>query len=168
MYQSATLEQDNIIKATEGFVRCGAVPGSGKTFCITHGMAYLITELFIDPSSIVALTFTNKAAASMTRRLKKMIGDEAACFTGTFHGFCNKILKEEIYRLSYPKTFTILDKKGQIDLIREIAEELQLSLKDFTAKHYMEEIGKFKLSEGYITYMTGAEKQHNHSSCSIP
>ena len=93
-----TEEQNQMIVATEGYVRCGAVPGSGKTFCITHRIAYLITELFIDPSSIVALTFTNKAASSMTRRLKKMIGDEATCFTGTFHGFCNKILKEEIYR----------------------------------------------------------------------
>ena len=153
-----TEEQNQMIAATEGYVRCGAVPGSGKTFCITHRIAYLITELFIDPSSIVALTFTNKAASSMTRRLKKMIGDEATCFTGTFHGFCNKILKEEIYRLSYPKTFTILDKKDQIDLIREVAEELQLSLKDFTAKQYMEEIGKFKLVDGYLAYMTGPDK----------
>lgn len=158
MFGNATVEQENIIKATEGFVRCGAVPGSGKTFCITHRMAYLIRELYIDPSSIVALTFTNKAASSMTRRLKKMIGDEAACFTGTFHGFCNKILKEEIYRLSYPKTFTILDKKGQVDLIREIAEELQLSLKDFTAKKYVEEIGKYKARSGYIGYMIGPDK----------
>lgn len=158
MFYNATEEQEKIIMATEGYVRCGAVPGSGKTFCITHRMAFLITELFIDPSSIVALTFTNKAASSMTRRLKKMIGDEATCFTGTFHGFCNKILKEEIYRLSYPKTFTILDKKDQIDLIREIAEDLQLSLKDFTAKHYMEEIAKRKLSDGYLTYMAGPDK----------
>lgn len=157
MFYSATQEQEKIIMATEGYVRCGAVPGSGKTFCITHRIAYLITELFIDPSSIVALTFTNKAASSMTRRLKKMIGDEATCFTGTFHGFCNKILKEEIYRLSYPKTFTILDKKDQIDLIRETAEELQLSLKDFTAKHYMEEITKRKMG-AYISYVAGPDK----------
>ena len=158
MFHNATEEQKQIIMATEGYVRCGAVPGSGKTFCITNRMAYLITELYIDPSSIVALTFTNKAASSMTRRLKKMIGDEATCFTGTFHGFCNKILKEEIYRLSYPKTFTILDKKDQIDLIREIAEELQLSLKDFTAKQYMEEISKYKVSDAYITYVAGPDK----------
>lgn len=84
-----------------------------KTYCITSRMAYLITELYVDPSSIVALTFTNKAAAGMTHRLKKMIGDEAACFTGTFHGYCNKILKEEIYRLSYPKAFTIADVRGR-------------------------------------------------------
>ncbi|MBQ4282456.1 MAG: UvrD-helicase domain-containing protein, partial [Lachnospira sp.] len=148
----------DIIKNTEGYIRCGAVPGSGKTFSITHRMAYLITELYVDPSSIVALTFTNKAAASMTNRLKKMIGDDATCFTGTFHGYCNKILKEEIHRLSYPKTFTILDKAGQIDLIREVAQEQGLSLKDFTAKYYMEEISRSKLSLGYIDYMAGADK----------
>lgn len=160
MHSKATEEQKNIIQNTEGYIRCGAVPGSGKTFCITHRMAYLITELYVDPSSIVALTFTNKAAASMTSRLKKMIGDEATCFTGTFHGYCNKILKEEIHRLSYPKTFTILDKRGQIDLIREVAEELHLSLKDFTAKEYMEEIGKRKIAEGYISYMIGTDKSN--------
>lgn len=158
MKYSATKEQENIIKTTEGYIRCGAVPGSGKTFCITHRMAYLISELYVDPSSIVALTFTNKAAASMTSRLKKMIGDEATCFTGTFHGFCNKMLKEEIYRMSYPKTFTILDKRDQMNLIREVAGELHLSLKDFTAKDYLEEIAKRKFSGEYVTYMTGADK----------
>lgn len=156
---NATKEQQQIITTTEGYIRCGAVPGSGKTFSITHRIAYLITELYVDPSSIVALTFTNKAAASMTSRLKRMIGDEATCFTGTFHGFCNKILKEEIYRLSYPKTFTILDKADQIHLIREVAEELHLSLKDFTAKKYLEEIGKKKINLDYIEYMIGTDKQ---------
>lgn len=158
MFSGATKEQEQIIQTTEGYIRCGAVPGSGKTFSITHRMAYLITELYVDPSSIVALTFTNKAAASMTGRLKKMIGDNATCFTGTFHGYCNKILKEEIYRLSYPKTFTILDKHGQIDLIREVAEELQLSLKDCPAKKYMEEIARNKLSDEYIALMIGGDK----------
>ncbi|MBO5337291.1 MAG: UvrD-helicase domain-containing protein [Lachnospiraceae bacterium] len=158
MFTEATKEQQEIITTTEGYIRCGAVPGSGKTFSITHRIAYLITELYVDPSSIVALTFTNKAAASMTHRLKQMIGDEATCFTGTFHGYCNKILKEEIHRLSYPKTFTILDKSGQIDLIREVAEELHLSLKDFAARNYMEEIGKRKLKLDYIQYMIGTEK----------
>lgn len=153
-----TREQQQIIRATEGYVRCGAVPGSGKTYCITSRMAYLITELYVDPSSIVALTFTNKAAAGMTHRLKKRIGDEAACFTGTFHGYCNKILKEEIYRLSYPKAFTIADVRGQTDIIREIAEELHLSLKDFTAKAYLDEIAQRKLAGGYIAYMAGPDK----------
>ena len=73
----ATKEQQNLIESSEGYIRCGAVPGSGKTFCITNRIAFLIQELYVDPSSIVALTFTNKAAASMKERLKGIIGDEA-------------------------------------------------------------------------------------------
>lgn len=158
MANTPTVEQQNIIENTEGYIRCGAVPGSGKTFCITNRMAYLITELFVDPASIVALTFTNKAAASMTHRLKQMIGDEATCFTGTFHGYCNKILKEEIHRLSYPKTFTILDKKDQIDLIREVAEEQKISLKDNTAKNYLEHISQQKAQGDYVELTIGTER----------
>lgn len=158
MIKSPTREQQQVIQTTEGYLRCGAVPGSGKTYCITNRMAYLITDLYVDPSSIVALTFTNKAAASMTHRLKMMIGDEAACFTGTFHGYCNNILKEEIYRLSYPRAFTIADVRGQTDIIREIADELHLSLKDFTAKAYLDEIARKKLTGGYIAYMAGPDK----------
>ena len=63
-----TKEQLDIIHATEGYVRVASVPGSGKTFVLTYRMAYLITELYIDSASIVALTFTNKAAAEMKQR----------------------------------------------------------------------------------------------------
>ncbi len=155
---AATKEQEAVIQATEGYIRCGAVPGSGKTFCLTRRMAYLITDLYIDAASIVALTFTNKAASAMTRRLRKIIGDYAACFTGTFHAYCNLILKEEIYRLSYPKAFTILDKNGQVSLVREVAQELRLSLKDFTAKDYLEDIARLKQPGSYLFYMKTADK----------
>ena len=158
MKNTPTIEQQNIINATEGYVRCGAVPGSGKTFCITHRMAHLINDYYVDPSAIVALTFTNKAARSMTHRLKGLVGDEGTCFTGTFHGYCNKILKEEIYRLSWPKTFKMLDKRGQIDLVTEVADRLNLSLKDYPAKNYLDDIAKFKSSAAYIQYMIGHDK----------
>lgn len=59
-----TDEQLEIIKATEGYIRVASVPGSGKTFVLTYRIAYLITELYVDPASIVALTFTNKAAGA--------------------------------------------------------------------------------------------------------
>ena len=117
-FDNATTEQKQIIETTEGYQRCAAVPGSGKTFVLTRRIAYLITQLYIEPASIVGLTFTNKAAASMKKRLKDLIGDEANCFMGTFHGFCNMVLKEDIHKLSWPKTFAILDKADQIDLIK--------------------------------------------------
>ena len=106
--KKATKEQ------TEGNIRVASVTGSGKTFVLTYIIAYLITELFVEPSSNVALTFTNKAASQMKHRLRNIVGDNANCFTGTFHGYCNMFLKEEIHRLTFPKTFTILDKKAEL------------------------------------------------------
>jgi len=159
VFTNATTEQLNIIQNTEGYQRICAVPGSGKTFSIVNRMAYLITNLYVDPSSIHAITFTNKAARQMTNRLKKLVGDEADCFTGTFHGKCNEILKEEAYRLSYPKTFSILDKEAQIDLIRLVAEEQGISLKDNTARFYMDSIAEEKQSMSYVgKYMIGPDK----------
>lgn len=145
-----TEEQQKIIQATEGYIRVAAVPGSGKTFALTYRIAYLITELYVDPASIVALTFTNKAAGEMKQRLKDIIGDKCNCFAGTFHGYCNKILKEEIHRLSFPKTFSILDKKAELELIREVADEVHVSLKQSTARKMMEEIDRKKLDTAYI------------------
>ena len=159
MFANATQEQLNIIQNTEGYQRVCAVPGSGKTFSIVNRMAYLITKLYIDPSSIHAITFTNKAARQMTNRLKKIVGDEADCFTGTFHGKCKEILKEEAYRLSYPQNFSILDKNAQIDLIRLVAEEQEISLKDNTARSYMDSIAERKQCLTYVgEYMIGSDK----------
>lgn len=59
--------------------------------------------------------------------------------TGTFHGYCNMFLKEEIHRMSFPKTFTILDKKAEPDMIKNVAEDMGISLKDNTAKKIMSE-----------------------------
>lgn len=153
-----TKEQLDIIHATEGYIRVASVPGSGKTFVLTYRMAYLITELYIDSASIVALTFTNKAAAEMKQRLKKIVGDNCNSFTGTFHGFCNHILKKEIHRMSFPKTFTILDKKAEIDMIREVAEEPGISMKDNTARQLMEFVDASKQMLGYVELMMGSGK----------
>ena len=70
--ERATKEQTEAITQTEGNIRVASVPGSGKTFVLTYRIAYLITELFVEPSYIVALTFTNKAASQMKHRLWKI------------------------------------------------------------------------------------------------
>lgn len=156
-----TREQQQMIESTEGYQRCAAVPGSGKTFCLTRRIAYLITELYIDPSSIIGLTFTNKAASSMRRRLRDLVGDECSCFMGTFHGFCNMILREESHRLNWPKTFSIIDTADQTDLVRQTAEELGLDLKDITAQKYLEKIQEYKLEheDFYVPLITGPDKK---------
>lgn len=73
--ERATKEQIETMTDTEGNIRVSSVPGSGKTFVLTYRIAYLITEMFVEPSSIVALTFTNKAAAQMKHRLRDIVGD---------------------------------------------------------------------------------------------
>ncbi len=154
-----TKEQKLLIESTEGYQRCAAVPGSGKTFCLTHRIAYLIKDLYIDSSSIVGLTFTNKAASSMKKRLKEIVGDDSNCFMGTFHGFCNVVLKDEIYRLSWPKVFNILDHNDQIDLVRTVADEQELELKDMTASGILEQISVYKSQNDYIPFLAGSDKE---------
>lgn len=73
--ERATKEQIDTMTDTEGNIRVSSVPGSGKTFVLIYRIAYLITEMFVEPSSIVALTFTNKAAAQMKHRLRDIVGD---------------------------------------------------------------------------------------------
>lgn len=73
--ERATKEQIDTMTDTECNMRVSSVPGSGKTFVLTYRIAYLITEMFVEPSSIVALTFTNKAAAQMKHRLRDIVGD---------------------------------------------------------------------------------------------
>ena len=73
--ERATKEQIDTMTDTEGNIRVSSVPGSGKTFVLTYRIAYLITEMFVEPSTIVALTFTNKAAAQMKHRLRDIVGD---------------------------------------------------------------------------------------------
>ena len=71
----------------------------------------------------------------------------ANCFTGTFHGYCNMFLKEEIHRMSFPKTFTILDKKAELDMIKNVAEDMGISLKDNTAKKIINEDVRIRWQE---------------------
>ena len=77
--KKATKEQVKAMTETEGNIRVSSVPGSGKTFVLTYRIAYLITELFVEPSSIVALTFTNKAEIMPTALLGHST-DIAICF----------------------------------------------------------------------------------------
>ena len=156
--ERATKEQIDTMTDTEGNIRVSSVPGSGKTFVLIYRIAYLITEMFVEPSSIVALTFTNKAAAQMKHRLRDIVGDNANCFTGTFHGYCNMFLKEEIHRMSFPKTFTILDKKAELDMIKNVAEDMGISLKDNTAKKIMSDIDMSKQDMSYVELMSGIDK----------
>ena len=119
--------QRQAVMATEGPVMIVAGPGSGKTRVLTYRIAYLM-ELKVDPFRILALTFTNKAAAAMRERIEKIMGNEARnLYIGTFHSVFARILRYEAGRLGYPSNFTIYDTDDSKSLLKTIIKEQGLN-----------------------------------------
>lgn len=137
--------QKEAVTAIDGKIRVVAGAGSGKTKALTHRYAYLVETVGIDPANILCLTFTNKAAQEMKSRIAKMVHvGNYNDYVSTIHGFCVKVLRKEIYRLGYPKTFTILDTEDQITLAKEIIREWNLDKTIVTAQQFIKEIRKSK------------------------
>ena len=88
------------VTATEGYVRIIAGAGSGKTKTLTHRYGYLVKAAGIHPSNVLCVTFTNKAAGEMKKRVRSLIGDgcDNSLIT-TYHGFCVRVLRDDIHRL---------------------------------------------------------------------
>ncbi len=137
------------VKATEGRVRIIAGAGSGKTRVLAYRYAYMVDELGIDQGNILCLTFTNKAAQEMRHRINRLIGGEyASDFICTIHSFCVKFLREEIFRLGYPKTFQVLDEQDMKDIAKEAHEENGLERKESTVERFLKTFYKTKAMAG--------------------
>jgi len=119
-------EQQKAVVKNSGAALVIAGAGSGKTRVITSRIGYLITELQVHPSSIVALTFTNKAAKEMKERITKLIPEEQALpFVGTFHSYCLLLLRR--YKIfTGIDSFTIIDTEDQKSLLKRILEKFGL------------------------------------------
>ena len=104
--------------------------GSGKTRVLTYKIAYLL-EMGYEPWSILALTFTNKAAKEMKERIAASVGkvDASAIWMGTFHSVFSKILRKEAHYLGFEPNFTIYDQADSRSLIKSIVKEMQLDEK---------------------------------------
>ena len=119
--------QREAVEQIEGPVMIVAGPGSGKTRVLTMRIAYLMQK-GINPFSILALTFTNKAAAEMRRRVEELAGTGARnLYIGTFHSVFARILRFEAEKLGYPSNFSIYDTDDSRSLIKSIVKELNLS-----------------------------------------
>lgn len=147
-------EQRLAVETTEGYVRVVAGAGSGKTRVLTTRYVYIAKMLGVAPSHILSVTFTNKAAKEMKKRIQRYMPDEDGGWILTFHGACNKILKEEIHRLHYPSNFLIMDEDDQKSLLRKIYEENGLTLKDHNYKSCLDAIGAYKGKNGYVPYFS--------------
>ena len=125
----------------EGPLLVLAGPGSGKTRVIAHRIAYLINDFSIPPGNILAVTFTNKAAAEMKKRAGELAGERASgIWIGTFHSVCLRILKREADSLEgYTRDFVVYDQNDQLSLLRSCMKELDYGESLFLPKGVLSE-----------------------------
>lgn len=120
-------DQLSAVTRVEGPLLILAGAGSGKTRVITYRIAHMIEDLKISPYSILAITFTNKAAKEMRERVNSLIGDKAKdMWISTFHSLCVRILRRDIERIGYNRSFVIYDTQDQLSLIKECIKECGL------------------------------------------
>jgi len=123
--------QKEAVLTTEGPVLIVAGAGSGKTRVLTHRVAYLL-EQGVAPWSILAITFTNKAAREMKERIGKLVGIQSEeIWISTFHSMCVRILRRDIERIGISRNFTILDSSDTLTVIKACYKELNIDPKQF-------------------------------------
>lgn len=138
-------EQKQAVEQVEGPVLILAGAGSGKTTVLVNRIVHIIKDLKVYPSQILAITFTNKAAGEMKKRVENFIGPETAnMWVSTFHSSCVRILRREIDKLGYNKNFAIYDTYDQKALVKDCMSELDINDRDITEKEIINKIGSQK------------------------
>ncbi|MCQ2136032.1 MAG: UvrD-helicase domain-containing protein, partial [Bacteroidales bacterium] len=145
IFEGLNSEQRNAVSSVDGPVLIVAGAGSGKTRVLTSRIAYLI-ERGCDPSRILSLTFTKKAAGEMKERIALMVGQNNArkiCM-GTFHSVFIRFLRDYAEVLNYPKDFTIYDQNDSTTLIKHIIKDMGMDEKVYKPKDVLSRISEAK------------------------
>ena len=143
----------------DGNIRVTAGAGSGKTRVLAHRYAFLVNEVGINPSNILCMTFTNKAAQEMKNRISKMVHvGNVNDFVCTIHGFCVKFLREEIFRLGFPSNFAIIDEEDSKTLSKQIFDEFGYSKQEVTIKQFLTEIRQAKSHSPYVEQLVATQR----------
>jgi len=121
--------------------------GSGKTRALTYRIAYMLLQ-GINPYQILALTFTNKAAAEMKERIFQLVGDAnaKAVMMGTFHSVFHRIIQVEHEKLGFLRNITVYDTDDAKNLLKSIVKEMNLDPKTYVASHVLHRISSAKSS----------------------
>ena len=127
--------QREAVEKTEGPVLILAGAGSGKTRVLTTRIGHLIEDKGVQPANILAITFTNKAANEMRERVEETLESDASdMWISTFHSCCVRILRKDINRIGYNRSFVIYDSADQVTLVKDCLKELNLNDKVFEPK----------------------------------
>jgi DNA helicase-2/ATP-dependent DNA helicase PcrA len=137
--------QREAVAATEGPVVVVAGAGSGKTRVLTYRIAHLIRDLKVPPASVMAITFTNKAANEMKERVAHLVGGAVKqMWVSTFHSACVRILRRDAARFGYRSGFSIYDEADSVRLITQCVKDLDLDTKRFPPRNLKAAISNAK------------------------
>lgn len=137
--------QKEAVKTVNGPLLIMAGAGSGKTRVLTHRIAYLLGEKGVAPWNILAITFTNKAAREMQERIYHLVGKDAEdIWVSTFHSMCVRILRRDIDRIGFNRSFSILDTTDQLTVLKNILKEKNLDSKKFDPRSILATISSAK------------------------
>ena len=137
--------QREAVETVDGPLLIVAGPGSGKTRVITHRIAYLVRECGISPYSILAMTFTNKAAREMKDRLGRLAGKYSEALTvGTFHSFCARLLRREGDFIGLSRNYSIFDDDDQMSAIKRCLERADYDPKRYPPRAVLSAISRAK------------------------
>ena len=145
---------------TEGYIRVVAGAGSGKTRTLTARYLYLVEMLGISTANILCVTFTNKAAAEMKKRIRQSLPDQDLGRITTFHGFCVGLLKEDCHVVQYPRTFLVLDEEDKAAMLKSVFEDLGITSRELTIQDAVDYIGWRKGGRGYVKTLVDPDLNH--------
>ena len=145
---------------TEGYIRVVAGAGSGKTKTLTARYLYLVDVLGISTANILCVTFTNKAAAEMKKRIRRQLPDRDLARITTFHGFCVSLLKEDSHVVGYPKASLIMDEEDKKAMLATVFEDLGITGRDITIQEAIDHIGWRKGGRGYVKTLVDPDLDH--------
>lgn len=145
IYDTLNDRQKEAVFCTDGPLLILAGAGSGKTRVLTHRIAYLIEECGVNPWSILAITFTNKAAGEMRDRVDRLVGmGSESIWVSTFHSTCVRILRRYVDRLGYHTNFTIYDADDQKSLMKDVCKYLNINTKIYKERSLLAAISQAK------------------------
>ena len=139
-------EQYEAVTSNAKYLRVIAGAGSGKTRVLTERIIYLINETGYPFESLVAITFTNKAAKEMRDRVSKVLKEGEIPLISTFHSFCVRFLRHTIHNIGYKNDFTIIDDEDQTKIIKKIIKDLKIDDERITPKSIINFISDYKNS----------------------